>query len=120
MRKQQCSMASSIAPPVSLHDIHIVLVRFSAVNVTERAGKELCVSSHGCGTRNRKLFPFELCKVMKNADCWFLRYELLCWTWYSHADSVVKETDHILVSTQKRKLQNSRIFWGAEFFITDN
>ncbi|KAG0710957.1 Craniofacial development protein 2 [Chionoecetes opilio] len=104
-------------------DILIVLGDFNATTGTVRDGYELCVGLHGSGTRNTNsslLLNFARSRRLRIAGSWYQRPELHRCTWYSNAEGVAKEIDHILVSTRWRILQNCRVYRSAEFFGTDH
>ena len=113
----------SVVDQCSPRDTLIVSGDFNAVTGTERDGYEHCVGPHGSGTRNvnsHLLLNFAKSRRLRIAGSWFQRREPRRWTWYSNAGGVVKEIDHILVSTRWRILQNCRVFRSAEFFATDH
>ena len=104
-------------------DTLIVLGDFNAVTGTERAGYELCVGSHGSGTRNTNsslFLNFAKSRRLRIICSCYQRPELHHWTWYSNAGWVAKEIDHILISTHWRIIQYCRVYRSAEFFATDH
>ena len=104
-------------------DALTVLGDFNTVTGTKRAGFELYVGPHGSGVKNDNgSFLLNLTKSRRLiiASSWYQKPVLHHRTWYSNARGVAKETDHFLVSTHWRILQNCRFFWSAEFFATDH
>ena len=80
-----------------------------------------CIGFHGSGTRNTNSSLFlNLAKSRRLgiAGSWHQKPELHHLTWYSNAGRVAKGIDHILVSTDRRFLQNCRVFRSAEIFAT--
>ena len=65
-------------------DALIVLGDFNAVTGTERASYEICVGSHGSGTRNENSsFPLNFAgsRRLRSAGSWYQRPALHHWTW---------------------------------------
>ena len=113
----------SVVDQCPSRDTLLVLGDFNAVTGTDREGYRECVGPHGSGTRNSNssyLLDFAKSRKLRIAGSWFQRPDLHRWTWYSNTGGVVKEIDHILVSTRWRILQNCRVFRSAEFFATDH
>ncbi|XP_045110009.1 uncharacterized protein LOC123503949 [Portunus trituberculatus] len=105
------------------HDALIILGDFNAVTGTERASFELYIGPNGSGTRNDNssfLLNLARSRGLRIAGSWYQSPALHHWTWCSNAGGVVKEIDHILVSTRWRILQNYRVFRSADFFATDH
>ena len=67
----------SVLDQCSHRDTPIVLGDSNAATGTERTGYELCVGTHGSGTRNTNSSLFsELCKKQKVENCRFLVSEI--------------------------------------------
>ena len=68
----------------------------------ERAGYEICLGSHGSGTRNDNnsfLLSLARSRRLRIVGSWYQRPALHRWTWYSNARGVAKEIDHLLKDT---------------------
>ena len=89
---------------------------FNAWTGTERDGYEICVGPHGSGTVNQnitKFLDFARSHGLGVAHSWFQDPQAHCYTWYSNASGVAKETDHALIDNRWRMIQNCRIFRRA-------
>ena len=79
------------------------------MTVTERDGDETCVGPHGSGTvkqNSTKFLDFSRSHGLWVASSWFQLPQAHCWTWYSNADGVAKEIDHVLIDGHWRMIQN--------------
>ena len=78
---------------------------------TDRDGYETCVGPHGSGTVNQnstKFLDFSRSHGLRVPDSWFQRPKAHHSTWYSNADGVTNEIDHVLVDGRWRIIQNCR------------
>ena len=94
---------NSIVDQCAPRDTLIVLGDFNAVSGTERVGYEMCVGPHGSGIRNVNssfLLDFAKSRRLRIGGSWFQRREPRRLAWYSNDGVVVKEVDHILVSSR--------------------
>ena len=91
----------SVVDQCPRQDTLLVLGDFIASTGTERDGSETCVGPHGSGTMNQnstKFLDFARSHVLRVAGSWFQRPQAHRWTWYSNADGVAKEIDHVMVA----------------------
>ena len=89
-----------------------VLGDFNASNGTDRDGYETCVGPHGSGTvdqKSTKFLDFARSHGLRMAGSWFQRPKAHCWIWYSNADGMAKEIDHVLVDGRWRMIQNCMV-----------
>ena len=101
----------------------IVLGDFNAAAGTERTGYELCVGSHGSGTRNTNSFlllNYAKSRQLRIAGVWYQRPEFFLCTWYSNVLGAAEEIDHNLITARWKILPNCRVFRRAKFFVTDH
>ena len=95
---------------------------FIASTGTDRDGYETRVGPHGSGTVNQnstKFLEFARSHRLRVAGSWIQCPQAHCWTWYSNAAGVAKESDHVLVDGRWRMIQNCRVYQSAQFLNTD-
>ena len=83
----------------------------------------MCVGPHGSGTVNlnsTKFLDVARSQELRVAGSWFQCPQTHHWTWYSNAGGVAKETDHVLVVSHWRMIQNCRVYRNAQFLNTDH
>ena len=86
-------------------------------------GYKTCVGPHESGTvkqNSNKFLDFTRSHGLRVAGSWFQRPQAHRWTWYSNADDVAKDIEHVLVDGRWRMIQNCRVYPSAQFLNPDH
>ena len=91
----------SVVDQCPRRDPLLVLEDFNASTGTDRDGYETCVGPYGSGTVNHnstKFLNFARSHGLRVAGSLFQWPHAHRWTWYSNANGVTKEIDHVLIA----------------------